>query len=91
MKRYRQILKRDEVVDALKNGDYILWIGGANFNACLGSDWTKTIRHDTILKLWREGLITDFGFPQLNGKIYWKQKSNSDSPQETSANNKVNE
>ncbi len=73
--RHAQILKRNEVIEALRGGDYVLWLGGANFSACLGSDFTKTVRCDTILKLWREGLITNFGFPALSGKIYWLAKT----------------
>lgn len=68
----RKVLNRSQVINALKNGDYILWFGGASFSACLGSDWSLTVRHDTLLKLRREGLITNYGYPELSGKIYWK-------------------
>ena len=67
----KEVLKRDKVIEALKAGDYILWLGGARFGACLGSDFSKTVRFDTIMKLWREGHITKFGYPALSGKIYW--------------------
>ena len=70
----KRILNRKEVIEALKGGDYILWLGGMTFSACLGSNFSKTVRRDTILKLWYEGLITDFGCPQLSGKIYWKEE-----------------
>jgi len=69
----KRVLSRKEVIEALKSGDYILWLGGANFSACLGSNFSLTVRHDTIRKLWKEGLVTDYGYPQLSGKIYWKR------------------
>jgi len=70
----RKVLNREQVIQALEAGDYILWLGGATFSACLGNDFSKTVRHDTIHKLWKERLITDYGYPQLSGKIYWRGK-----------------
>lgn len=75
MGKYRKILTRNEVITALKAGDYILWSGGYNFSACLGSDFSKTVRQDTLLKLYREGLVTNYGYPELNGKVYWKKEA----------------
>lgn len=68
-----KVLNRSEVIEALKAGDYILWLGGATFSACLGSDFSKTVRRDTLLKLREDKLITNFGYPQLSGKVYLKE------------------
>lgn len=70
----KKILNRASVIEALQGGDYVLWLGGATFSACLGSDFSKTVRFDTLHKLRKEGLITPYGYPESSGKVYWQKE-----------------
>lgn len=70
MKRRIRIIGYDEVLKRLKAGEEINWLGGADFHAYF--DTNETIRYDTLVKLWKQGLITDWGFPLLHGTIKYK-------------------
>ncbi len=68
----RRVLKYQEVLDRLKAGEEIHWIGGADFMAHF--NWGETVRIDTLIKLYRQGLITGWGFPELHGTIKYALK-----------------
>lgn len=71
----RRVLKYQEVLDRLKNGEGIRWQGGADFTA--NFNWGETVRIDTLIKLYKQGLITHWGFPELYGTIKHKGVVNS--------------
>ena len=66
----RRVLGYREVLDRLKAGEGINWMGGLDFMAYF--DFGETIRYDTLIKLYRQGLITKWGFPELHGTIKYK-------------------
>ena len=66
-----RILGRVEVLERLQRGEVIHWLGGANFHAYMGNN--ETVRHDTLTKLYLEGLITGWGFPKMHGTISLKE------------------
>ncbi len=65
----KRIVPYKEVLERLKRGETISWLGGGNPRAYMSNAWDETIRYDTLHKLWRNGLITDYGFPLLHGTI----------------------
>ena len=71
--RRKKILTRPEVIERLKAGETITWLGGGDFRAYMTNHWDETVRYDTIHRLWKENLITDYGFPQLHGTIRLKK------------------
>ena len=68
--RTKRIIPYKEVLERLKKGEEIHWIGG--INPCYYFDIDETIRYDTLHKLWKQGLVTDYGFPLLHGTIKYK-------------------
>jgi len=71
----KRVLTYDEVLIRLRRGEEIHWLGGAvsrAFRAYMGLD--ETVRMDTLSKLYRQGLITGWGFPALHGSIALKGK-----------------
>lgn len=66
------ILSRDKVIERLKRGETIQWIGGADSHAWMSGDMRATVRWDTLSKLRRDGIITNYGFPELHGEIRLK-------------------
>ena len=67
----RRTLGKKEIIERLKQGEYIGWIGGLNPCAFMGED---TVRWDTLLKLEREEIIPKFGYPNLHGKLKLKEQ-----------------
>lgn len=63
----RRILSKAEILERLQQGEVIHWLGGANFHAYM--KYNETVRIDTLHKLYKEGLITHWGFPELHGTI----------------------
>ncbi len=68
--RTKRIIPYKEVLERLKAGEEIHWIGGVS--PCYYFKFEETIRYDTLHKLWKQGLVTDYGFPQLHGTIKYK-------------------
>ena len=67
-----KILKYGEVRERLKKGETISWQSDKDFHAYMTNNWNETVRYDTLYKLWKEGLITNYGFPNLHGTIKLK-------------------
>jgi len=64
----RRIIGYNEALGRLRAGEKISWmVGGGNFTAYF--DWGETVRIDTLTKLYKQGLVTKWGFPQLYGEI----------------------
>lgn len=66
----RRVIGYKEALERLRAGEGIYWIGGRDFRAFFSPN--ETVRLDTFHKLWKDGLITDYGFPLLHGKVSYK-------------------
>jgi hypothetical protein len=69
-KRSTRIIGYKEALERLKKKEVILWLGGASFSAYFS--FNETVRIDTLIKLHKDGHITDWGYPNLHGTIKYK-------------------
>ena len=65
-----RIIPYKEVLERLRAGEKIHWTGGINPSTSFNHK--ETIRYDTVAKLWKQGLVTDYGYPLLHGTIEYK-------------------
>lgn len=66
-----RIIGYKEALARLKGGEEIHWIGGIHPTAYFNLN--ETVRYDTFYKLWEDGHIANYGFPQLHGKVKYKE------------------
>lgn len=71
----KKILNYNEVLDQLRQGNYIIYLGSPDPSASMpmDNDFT-TVRLDTLYKLAEQGLVTHFGYPYLHNKVYLKEQ-----------------
>ena len=65
-----KIVGYKEALERLRNGEEIHWIGGINPMSYFTHQ--ETVRWDTFHKLWKDGHITDYGFPKQHGTVKYK-------------------
>lgn len=70
----RKVLGYKEALYLLRDGKEIQYLGGGSPSAFIWlSDGFATVRLDALEKLSKQGLITDYGYPELNSTIRLKE------------------